>query len=237
MRGYEKGTTVAGEIEQIELAVVRAMAAVRASATPAEAFGQLAVLADALRMRADQVAEARAWLASSMYDSGQVSSLSQLAAELGISKSRADQLVRAGRRKGNPVTDPGRDPLPLPIALAIIIHDGKILVEHRIDGIPPWTFPAAEIRPGESPAAAIERRVPVETGLMVDASTVIGSRLHPRTGIHCTYMTAVLRLPEAPSPIVPANDDHDEVRWVTPDELAGAMPDMYQPVREIVSLL
>ena len=149
-------------------------------------------------------------------------------------RTRADQLVAEGRKRGNPVTDPGTEPLPPPVALAVVISSGLVLAGHRVDGVPPWTFPGGEIGFGESPAATAIRRTQAETGLKVVTHGVIGARLHPRTGRHIVYLRAAV-LEGAPRLADP--EQIDDLRWFPPAELADLMPDMYPPVRELLAQL
>src|SRR6266478_6273931 len=57
-------------------------------------------------------------------------------------------------------------------------------------GNPPWTFPAGKIESGESPEPAAVRETWDETGLRIRAGDVIGSRIHPLTGVPIAYVAA-----------------------------------------------
>ena len=128
------------------------------------------------------------------------------------------------------MTDPGTDPLPQPIVALILADAGRILVEHRPDKVPEWTFPVAEIQPGESPAAALARRIPEEIGVRVIPGWVIGQRLHPRTGRHMLYMSGGIA--GDPASAAPTGDpDLDAVEWVPLDGLPERMADMFPGVR------
>jgi 8-oxo-dGTP diphosphatase len=232
MSGYIKGTDAAAEIETIRAALSRAAVAIqaRAPADPTQAFTDATLLGSAAAQMSAEAAGFRYWLAAYMYDLYDLS-LAQLARHLGVSKSLAAQMVTAGREKGNPVTDPGTDPVPAPIAALIVVTPLGVLTEHRPDLIPPFTFPAAEIEPGESPADALVRRIPDEIGVRVIPGWVLGARLHPRTGRHMIYMSGALAVTD-PGAAAPTGDpDLDEVRWVTLAELAELMPDMFDDVR------
>jgi 8-oxo-dGTP pyrophosphatase MutT (NUDIX family) len=237
MRSFAKGTTAAGQMAEIRGSAVSALAAIRAIGDPAESFSQLSQLAETLAEVSDWVTHWRDWQAASMYDSGQVQSYNQLAEVMGGSKTRAVQRVEAGREKGNPVKDPGTTPEPNVVAVAVIIEPsiGKVLTEHRTDLAPEWTFAGGEIEKGESPVEAIQRRVPVETGLAVVTDYLIGSELSARTGRFLRYMLCHLAEPdrygEATADLDP---DADRIRWMTPAELDVAMPDMHKGVRSLI---
>src|SRR5690554_2893442 len=55
------------------------------------------------------------------------------------------------------------------VAAAVVTSDHGVLIAQRRDGTPPWTLPAGELQPGETPAAAAVREVGEETGLAVEA--------------------------------------------------------------------
>jgi 8-oxo-dGTP pyrophosphatase MutT (NUDIX family) len=234
---FVKGTTVDGQIAAISQDVAVALAASRAIGTPAESFSQQKKLADALTRLAAEVADAQDWLAASIYDSGQARSLAELAELLGISKTRADQRVTAGRKKGNPVKDPGTDPEPNVVAVAVIVHPGigRVLTEHRTDLAPEVTFAGGEIEKGESPVDALLRRVPVETGLLIVPGYLIGGGVSQRTGRFLRYMLCHLADPDRYADATAELDpDADQVQWMTLAELDAAMPDMDPAVRAVI---
>jgi 8-oxo-dGTP diphosphatase len=237
VRGYVKGTTAAGELAKLRDAAVSALAAIRATGDPATVFSQLSAMGATVAEVAEWITSCQDWMAASMYDSHQVSSYNQLAEIMGVSKTRVVQRVEAGRMKGNPVKDPGTSPEPPVVVAAIIIHPGLgVLTVHRVDGVPPYSFPAAEIAPGESPAAALIRRVPQETGLDVDPEYLIDGRLHPRSGHFMRYMLARLRYPERASEAAsqPDDPDSDRVQWMSAEDTRREMADMFRPVRELI---
>lgn len=235
---HTKGTTVAGEVDVIKQHTASALAAVRAIGTTADAFAALTLLAETLAGLAGTVAGSRGWLVAELLDSGQCKSMSDAAGFLGISKTRVQQLAAAGRKAGNPMKDPGTQAEPAVVAVAIVLHpDGHtVLMEHRPDGDPPWTFPAAEIFPGESPAHALMRRVPEETGIKIIVDHVIGSRPHPRNGRFMRYLLCRPALPEtADSAAHQAGDkDADLVRWVSMPMVHDLAPDLFVPVRQLL---
>jgi 8-oxo-dGTP diphosphatase len=162
-------------------------------------------------------------------------SLGQLGKILGISRSRASPLVNAGRERGSQsMTELGTEPELLPVAAAIVVTDDGVLIEQRHDKIPPWTFPASEILPGQSVRETVERRVPVETGISVAFVRLLGRRIHPRTGRTMAYALA-----EVTGGQVTVGDPGDlaDVKWATVEETRELMPDMFPPVRAYLDSL
>jgi 8-oxo-dGTP diphosphatase len=227
MRGYTKGTSVAAEITAIREAYARATAAIRASPDAGQAFRDASALGDLVKQLESENADFRAFLAARAADTKALS-VTELGKLLGVSRSRAAQLVTAGRSKENPVTDPGTEPEPASVAAAIITSEKGILVARRVDRIPPWTFPATEIGPDESPAAAAARAVRKETGLTASTEHVIGRRIHPKTGRLMIYLAATTEGTDAQV----GDADLAEVRWIDLAEADQLMPDMFPAVRQ-----
>jgi 8-oxo-dGTP diphosphatase len=115
--------------------------------------------------------------------------------------------------------------------LAIVTGPLGVLICHRRDERPPWSFPGGDILPDESPADAAARRVLVETGLAVQSVAVLGGRVHPRTARHMIYLICQ---PEDDR-MVPAVDETDEdldrAEWAGLDTVRERMPDMFAPVK------
>lgn len=227
MRGYEKGTSVTAEVTAIRAAFARAFAAIQASPDAGQAFRDASTLGELAKQLQSETADFRAFLAARLADANTLS-VTQLGRLLGMSRSRAAQLVAAGRAKENPVTDPGTEPEPASVAAAVITSGKGILVARRHDRIPPWTFPAAEIAPDESPAAAAARAVRKETGLAATVDHVIGRRIHPKTGRVLIYLDAAVEGTDAHV----GDADLAEVRWIDLAEADQLMPDMFPAVRQ-----
>ena len=231
MPGYVKGSSPAEEIAKIEAAAARASEAMLAWPDIVEAFEDATKLA-ALGRRIDKEATAfRAWLAAQLVDNRGMSQ-AQLAKILNLSAPRINQLVAQGRKqRRNPMTDPGTLEEQPTVALAIITSPKGVLIAHRKDGIPPWTFPGGEVQPGETAAAALTRKVPAETGIEIRPVLLFGRRIHPRTSRTMVYLAANA-VDEAAEPKVLGTDDLDAVEWADIDMVRERMPDLYPVVRE-----
>lgn len=160
-------------------------------------------------------------------------SLAPLAKRVGISKTRAHQIVRAAEKEQE-MGQPAVKTKPETIVAAIVTSPKGVLVGRRIDGKPLWTFIAGEHVDGESFEQTAAREVREETGLEVAAAGVIGERKHPRTHRWMTYVAAA---PVAGTDaIVGDADELAEVRWVSlaeADNLMGGT--IFQPVYEYLS--
>jgi 8-oxo-dGTP pyrophosphatase MutT (NUDIX family) len=220
--GYTKGTTPQGEMTHIREAFARATAAIKAWPDPTEAWqaaNDLTGLAAELR---GEAAEFRSYLAAYLLDYHGVT-ITELAAFMGVTRTRASQLITRAREKGNPVTEPTTLPEQPHVALAIITSNQGVLIAKRRDGIPPWTFLGGEIQEGESSGDALRRRVQAEAGLTVTSVHFIGRRIHPKTSRVMVYGHVEV---EAGEPQLGDPEDLEEVRWVSIDETRTLMPDM-----------
>ena len=114
---------------------------------------------------------------------------------------------------------------------AVVTSDRGVLIGHRHDGKPPWTFIAGEQEPGESAADTIIREVKEETGLEITAGEVLGEREHPATKRHMVYLAA---RPATDSLEVTVGDPAElsEVAWVDLLTAVELLPGMFEPVRE-----
>lgn len=227
MAGYVKGTNVPDEITVIREAFSRAGTAIRAAADAGQAFRDASSLGELMKQLESETADLRGFLAADLADTKAMST-AQIGKLFGVSRSRAGQLVTLGRSKENPVTDPGTEPEPLSVVAAVVTSELGLLVARRHDRIPPWTFPATEIEPGEAPASAAKRAVLKETGLIATPDHIIGRRIHPKTGRLLIYMDVSVDGTEV------STDDPDlaEVRWIDLAEADQLMGDMFPTVRQ-----
>ncbi len=110
-----------------------------------------------------------------------------------------------------------------PVAAAVVVRDGRVLmVRRRVpEGRLRWQFPAGKIEAGESAAAAAVRETEEETGLVVVATALLGTRVHPDTGRRLSYV-ACTAPSGTPRPAAPA--EVAAVAWLTPAQLATHVP-------------
>jgi len=233
MTGYTKGSTPAGEMDHLREAFAKAAAAIYAWPNTAEAWQAANELSELVGDLRGEAAAFRGYLAAYMLDTRSIT-ITELATFMGVSRTRASQLVKLAREKGNPVTEPSTLPEQSHVALAIITSDRGVLVAKRVDGIPPWTFLGGEIQDGETSGDAARRRVQAEAGLPVTSVRFIGRRLHPKTSRVMTYLHVEVGPGE---PQLGDPGDLAEVRWATIDETRELMPDMFGPVRQYLDEL
>jgi ADP-ribose pyrophosphatase YjhB (NUDIX family) len=123
---------------------------------------------------------------------------------------------------------PGEPPssadLPVVPCVGAIVHDaaGRLLLIRR--GHEPgrglWSVPGGRVEPGETPAAAVEREVREETGLVVRAGAPVGSVRLPGPGVvfDVTDFACTLDPPEQEAA---PGDDADAVVFADAATLAG----------------
>jgi len=106
----------------------------------------------------------------------------------------------------------------IPIAVAIIEHDGKFLLQQRradqvLSG--KWEFPGGKLEAGESPAQAAVRETFEETGLAVRAERTMLEVRHTyeHAPVHLHFIRCSL-VDDSPA-------QREGTRWVTPAELSG----------------
>ena len=147
--------------------------------------------------------------------------------ELRRKAEAAEEALRAERARNGHMEEPVQ-----PVATAIVTSELGVLVGHRNDGKPPWTFIAGEVEPGESPEDAAIREVKEETGLRVEVGDVIGERVHPKTGRTMIYLAATPT--HGTDVFVGDEEELAEVRWVSLAEADELMKTygMYEPVHE-----
>lgn len=129
------------------------------------------------------------------------------------------------------MTEPTRDSLRPPIAAAVIIKSGRVLlVRRRVkEGTLSWQFPAGEIERGESAGQAAVREVAEETGLTVAETKALGARVHPTTGRTMIYVACDFVSGEA---AVVDEEELVELVWCEHGQLAEYVPyGFFEPVQ------
>jgi 8-oxo-dGTP diphosphatase len=92
------------------------------------------------------------------------------------------------------------------------VHEGRVLAARRVVPAGGWEFPGGKVEAGESPAAAIERECREELGVTVRAVAALATASDDRIDL---ALWQVLLLAGSPM----ALQDHDQLRWLTRDEL------------------
>lgn len=118
------------------------------------------------------------------------------------------------------------------IAAAIITLNGRVLMVRRrvSEGSLSWQFPAGEVEPGESGIEAAAREAHEETGVTVHGGTLLGERVHPKTGRKMIYAAFTQVTGEAR---VVDDEELDSLAWVASDELTEYVPyGLFEPVQE-----
>ncbi len=118
------------------------------------------------------------------------------------------------------------------VTAAVIVRDGKILIAKRKKGDHQggkWEFPGGKVESGETPEQCLRRELLEELGI----ETIIGDFIcsskfdysHLSVELlayHVSYVSGDFK-----------GDDHDEIKWVPPEELEKyAFPEADIPIVE-----
>lgn len=117
------------------------------------------------------------------------------------------------------------------LSMAVVVADGKLLMIRRREreGDLLWALPGGAIEAGESPEEAAVRETLEETGLKVEATSVIGQRVHPKTHREMSYTAC--RVIDGVAHVADA-DELDAVAWVGLAEISEKVPyGLYEPVQ------
>ncbi|MEU0816348.1 (deoxy)nucleoside triphosphate pyrophosphohydrolase [Streptomyces mirabilis] len=100
-----------------------------------------------------------------------------------------------------------------------LLHDGRLLAARR--SAPPelagrWELPGGKVEPGEAPEAALVRELREELGVTAESVERVPGEWPLRTPYVLRVWTARL-LPGSADPTL--LEDHDDLRWLSPDEL------------------
>lgn len=118
------------------------------------------------------------------------------------------------------------------IASAVIVKDGQVLLTRRrkAEGSFLWALPGGEIEGSEGAEDAAVREVLEETGLTVAARRTLGARVHPKTGVHMTYVACDVITGDAR---LLDTGDLDLVEWVPIDQTSEKVPyGFFEPVQQ-----
>ncbi|MBO1336982.1 (deoxy)nucleoside triphosphate pyrophosphohydrolase [Streptomyces sp. VRA16 Mangrove soil] len=118
------------------------------------------------------------------------------------------------------MTDPRRDqsdPVVVVVAAALYGADGRLLAARR--SAPPqlagrWELPGGKVEPGETPEHALVRELREELGVTAEPLARVPGEWPLKPGYVLRVWRCALRSGD-PRPL----EDHDELRWLAPDEL------------------
>lgn len=130
------------------------------------------------------------------------------------------------------MTQPTPDSPRPPIAAAVIVKGGRVLlVRRRVkEGTLSWQFPAGQVEAGETAGQAAVREAGEEVGLTVAETKVLGERVHPATGRTMVYV--VCDVVDGDARVV---DDEElvELAWAGRGQLAEYVPHgFFEPVQQ-----
>lgn len=130
------------------------------------------------------------------------------------------------------MTQPTPDDERPPIAAAVIVKDGHVLlVRRRVkEGSLSWQFPAGEVEVGESAGEAAVREAREETGLTVAEAKVLGERVHPVTSRTMIYVACEVLAGEAR---VVDDEELATLVWSDRDQLANYVPYGFFPAVQV----
>lgn len=106
------------------------------------------------------------------------------------------------------------------VTAAILEENGKVLIGRRKPGKHmggKWEFPGGKIEPGETPQDSLARELQEELAIRVSVGQFLCSSLYEGDGVSLELLVyRVQRLEGEPALI-----EHEELRWVRPEELTG----------------
>lgn len=131
---------------------------------------------------------------------------------------------------GGTATPSGSEALRAAIAI-VAGEQGVLVVRRRVDSSAAvnWQFPAGVIKPGGSAERVAERETLAETGVHCAAVSALGSRVHPVTRVHCSYVLCEYL---AGDPVNLDPVENTDVLWAPIDRLSRFIPltAIYPPV-------
>ncbi|MCX4234224.1 (deoxy)nucleoside triphosphate pyrophosphohydrolase [Streptomyces ortus] len=108
---------------------------------------------------------------------------------------------------------------PIVVVGAAVLRDGRLLAARRsapVELAGRWELPGGKVEPGESPERALVRELREELGVAAEVDRRVPGEYVLRAPYVLRVWTVGL-LPGSPAPR--ALQDHDELRWLTVDEL------------------
>ena len=107
----------------------------------------------------------------------------------------------------------------VPVVAALMRRTGKVLVGQRPEGASlagQWEFPGGKIELGESPEAALQRELKEELGIdaEIGALKLVATHAYGKTGILFLFYDVKFWKGQIKM------QQHPDLRWVTPKELA-----------------
>lgn len=114
---------------------------------------------------------------------------------------------------------------PVRGVVAVVEHDGRLLVIRRAGGIAAagsWCFPGGAIESGESPVEALVREMQEEVGAQVLPLHELWEWHRPDGGLVLSWWRVALL--SDPADLCPAPAEVAEIRWSTPDEIRCLTP-------------
>ena len=104
------------------------------------------------------------------------------------------------------------------VTAAVIELDGKILAARKKSGLHLsglWEFPGGKVEPGESPEESLARELEEELGIRCTIGAFVGASIY-RYGKEPIKLLGYFAAPLSTSF---ALTDHDQIRWLAPEEL------------------
>lgn len=129
-------------------------------------------------------------------------------------------------RKSNPSARRRRK-----VLAAVLEENGRILIARRkitdrFGGF--WEFPGGKLEPGETPEGCLSRELLEEFGVLAAIGRFIGSVRSESAGLSIELDAYEARHLQGEFEL----REHDEIRWVSPSELAGF--DLTEPDRRLL---
>ena len=113
--------------------------------------------------------------------------------------------------------------VPIRVVAAILRRDNRLLLCHRHPErawYPDvWDLPGGHVEHGETPSEALARELREELG--VDLRSPVGLPFEELADSAAAFNMTIWLIDYAGAVVNHAPDEHDELRWVTSDEIAG----------------